>query len=67
MCPKRGYVEQRDLPVIWNGLEDIALVDSIAGVGLHKGLIESKALLKEWGVEDERLIAFAGTVLFPRV
>lgn len=55
-----GYVEQRDLPVIWNGLEDIALVDSIAGVGLHKGLIESKALLKEWGVEDERLIAFAG-------
>gem|GEM_PF-2614048 len=55
-----GYVEQRDLPVVWNGLDDIALVDSIAGVGLHRGLIESKALLTEWGVEDERLIAFAG-------
>jgi len=55
-----GYVEQRDLPIIWNGQDDIALVDSIAGVGRHKGLIESKALLTEWGVEDERLIAFAG-------
>lgn len=55
-----GYVEQRDLPIIWNGQDDIALVDSIAGVGLHKGLIESKVLLTEWGVEDDRLIAFAG-------
>ncbi|WP_215190695.1 SMI1/KNR4 family protein [Exiguobacterium sp. s6] len=55
-----GYVEQRDLPIIWNGQGDIALVDSIAGVGLNKGLIESKALLTEWGVEDDRLIAFAG-------
>ncbi|QUE86319.1 SMI1/KNR4 family protein [Exiguobacterium alkaliphilum] len=55
-----GYIEQRDLPIIWNGQEDIALVDSISGVGLHNGLIESKALLTEWGVEDERLIAFAG-------
>lgn len=55
-----GYVEQRDLPITWNGQDDIALVDSIAGVGLNKGLIESKALLKEWGVEDDRLIAFAG-------
>ncbi|XCA83116.1 SMI1/KNR4 family protein [Exiguobacterium mexicanum] len=55
-----GYVEQRDLPITWNGQDDIALVDSIAGVGLNKGLIESKALLTEWGVEDDRLIAFAG-------
>lgn len=55
-----GYVEQRDLPITWNGQDDIALVDSIAGIGLNKGLIESKALLKEWGVEDEQLIAFAG-------
>ncbi|WP_214833976.1 MULTISPECIES: SMI1/KNR4 family protein [unclassified Exiguobacterium] len=55
-----GYVEQRDLPIKWNGQDDIALVDSISGVGLHNGLIESKALLTEWGVEDERLIAFAG-------
>ena len=55
-----GYVEQRDLPITWNGQDDIALVDSIAGVGLNKGLIESKALLKEWGGEDEQLIAFAG-------
>lgn len=55
-----GYVLQRDLPIIWNGQDDIALVDSIAGVGCHKGLIESKALLTEWGVEDDRLIAFAG-------
>lgn len=55
-----GYVENRDLPITWNGQDDIALVDSIAGVGLNKGLIESKALLTEWGVEDEQLIAFAG-------
>lgn len=55
-----GYVVQRDLPIIWNGQDDIALVDSIAGVGLHKGIIESKTLLTEWGVKDERLIAFAG-------
>lgn len=55
-----GYIEQRDLPIKWNGQDDIALVDSIMGVGLHKGLIESKALLTEWGVEDDRLIAFAG-------
>lgn len=55
-----GYIEQRDLPIIWNGQKDIALVDSISGVGLHNGLIESKALLTEWGVEDDRLIAFAG-------
>ncbi|EPE61334.1 SMI1 / KNR4 family protein [Exiguobacterium sp. S17] len=55
-----GYVEQRDLPIVWNGQDDIALVDSISGVGRHKGLIESKALLTEWGVEDDQLIAFAG-------
>lgn len=55
-----GCVEPRDLPIRWNGQDDIALVDSIAGVGLSDGLIQSKALLTEWGVEDERLIAFAG-------
>ncbi|WP_214844590.1 SMI1/KNR4 family protein [Exiguobacterium sp. s150] len=55
-----GGVEPRDLPIVWNGQDDIALVDSIAGVGLSDGLIQSKALLTEWGVEDERLIAFAG-------
>ncbi|MFN4215178.1 SMI1/KNR4 family protein [Exiguobacterium sp.] len=55
-----GWIEERDLPIVLNGLDDIALVDSIAGVGLSDGLIQSKALLTEWGVEDERLIAFAG-------
>lgn len=55
-----GYVENRDLPITWNGQDDIALVDSIAGVGLSDGLIQSKVLMTEWGVEDDRLIAFAG-------
>ncbi|WP_445002126.1 SMI1/KNR4 family protein [Exiguobacterium alkaliphilum] len=55
-----GGVEPRDLPILWNRQDDIALVDSIAGVGLSDGLIQSKALLTEWGVADDRLIAFAG-------
>lgn len=55
-----GGVEPRDLPILWNGQDDIALVDSIAGVGLSDGLIQSKTLLTEWGVADDRLVAFAG-------
>ena len=55
-----GFIEQRELSVILNGLDDTVVIDSIMGVSLQEGLVESKILLKEWGVEDERLIAFTG-------
>ncbi|WP_215144496.1 SMI1/KNR4 family protein [Exiguobacterium qingdaonense] len=55
-----GFIEQCELPVTLNGLDDTIVIDSIMGVSLYEGLVESKILLKEWGVEDERLIAFAG-------
>ena len=55
-----GFIEQRELSVILNGLDDTVVIDSIMGISLQEGLVESKILLKEWGVEDERLIAFTG-------
>ena len=55
-----GFIEQRELAVILNGLDDLVVIDSIMGMSLQEGLVESKILLKEWGVEDERLIAFTG-------
>lgn len=55
-----GFIERRELAVILNGLDDLVVIDSIMGMSLQEGLVESKNLLKEWGVEDERLIAFTG-------
>lgn len=55
-----GFITPRELPIVRDGQADIVVVDAIVGIDRTGGLVEFQTLLPEWGIEDERLIAFAG-------